>query len=203
MAEFNHAGRRGGGPASLAGAAPTVGAVDHDDPHGLATFIREVEDWPEQGVSFKDLTPLWADARAFAVAIDRLADRFVGRGIVKVVGMEARGFVVASPVAHRLGAGFVPVRKPDKLPWHTHAERYELEYGTDHLEIHRDAIAPGERVLIVDDVLATGGTAAATVQLVELLGGQVVGLGFIVELAFLHGAAKLGSHERHSLVTYR
>lgn len=180
-----------------------MGAVDHDDPHGLATLIREVEDWPEQGVSFKDLTPLWADARAFAVAVDALADRFVGRGIVKVVGMEARGFVMASPVAHRLGAGFVPVRKPDKLPWDTHAERYELEYGTDHLEIHRDAVAPGERVLIVDDVLATGGTSAATVQLVELLGGQVVGLGFIIELAFLGGATKLGPHEHHSLITYR
>jgi adenine phosphoribosyltransferase len=180
-----------------------VDAVDHDDPHGLATYIREVEDWPQQGVSFKDLTPLWADARAFAVAIDRLADHFVGRGIVTVVGMEARGFVVASPVAHRLGAGFVPVRKPDKLPWDTHVEHYELEYGTDHLEIHRDAVAPGERVLIVDDVLATGGTAAATIQLVEALEGQVVGLGFMVELRFLGGAARLGTHERHALVSYR
>ncbi|MFN7148497.1 MAG: adenine phosphoribosyltransferase [Microthrixaceae bacterium] len=177
--------------------------MDHDDPHGLAAFIREVDDWPEPGVSFKDLTPLWADARTFAVAIDQLADHFVGRGIVKVVGMEARGFVVASPVAHRLGAGFVPVRKPDKLPWDTHVEHYELEYGSDHLEIHRDAIAPGERVLIVDDVIATGGTAAATIQLVEALGGHVVGLGFIVELVFLDGATALGSHEHHSLVSYR
>lgn len=177
--------------------------MDHDDAHGLTAFIREIDDWPEPGVSFKDLTPMWADARAFATAIDQLAEHFVGRGIVKVVGMEARGFVVASPVAHRLGAGFVPVRKPDKLPWDTHVEHYELEYGTDHLEIHRDAIAPGERVLIVDDVIATGGTAAATLQLVEALGGHVVGLGFIVELAFLDGAARLGAHEHHSLVHYR
>ncbi len=177
--------------------------MDHDDPHSLSAFIREIDDWPEPGVSFKDLTPLWADARAFATAIDRLADPFVGRGVAKVVGMEARGFVVASPVAHRLGAGFVPVRKPNKLPWATETEPYELEYGTDHLEIHRDAIVAGERVVIMDDVIATGGTAAATLRLVESLGGEVVGLGFVVELAFLGGAAQLGGHERHSLMTYR
>lgn len=180
-----------------------MGGVDHDDAHGLRELIREIDDWPEPGVSFKDLTPLWADARAFATVIDLLAEHFVGRGVAKVVGMEARGFVVASPVAHRLGAGFVPVRKPDKLPWDTHVEHYELEYGADHLEIHRDAIAPGEPVLILDDVLATGGTAAATIQLVEALEGQVVGLGFIVELGFLDGAARLGRHEHHSLVSYR
>lgn len=180
-----------------------MGAVDHDDPHGLTAFIREIEDWPEPGVSFKDLTPLLADPRAFATTIDQLADPFVGRDIAKVVGMEARGFVVAAPVALRLGAGFVPVRKPNKLPWATEIEPYELEYGTDHLEIHRDAILPGERVLVMDDVIATGGTAAATLRLVESLGGAVVGLGFVVELAFLGGAALLGRREHHSLITYR
>ena len=174
-----------------------------DDPHGLAPFIREISDWPEPGVSFKDITPLLADARAFATAVDRLADHFIGRGITTVVGMEARGFVVASPVAHRLGAGFVPVRKPNKLPWQTEIEQYELEYGTDHLEIHRDAIAPGARVVIIDDVIATGGTAAATVRLVETLGGTVVGLGFIADLAFLGGTDLLAGHEHVSLITYR
>jgi len=174
-----------------------------DDPHGLASFIREISDWPEPGVSFKDITPLLADARAFATTVDRLADHFIGRGITTVVGMEARGFVIASPVAHRLGAGFVPVRKPNKLPWQTEIEHYELEYGTDHLEIHRDAIAPGARVVIIDDVIATGGTAAATVRLVETLGGTVVGLGFIADLAVLGGTELLAGHEHVSLITYR
>lgn len=174
-----------------------------DDPYGLAPFIREISNWPEPGVSFKDITPLLADAGAFATAVDRLADHFLGRGITAVVGMEARGFVMASPVALRLGAGFVPVRKPNKLPWQTEIEQYELEYGTDHLEIHRDAIAPGARVVIIDDVIATGGTAAATVRLVETLGGIVVGLGFIADLAFLGGTELLAGHEHVSLITYR
>ncbi len=202
MAEVNHA------PAvAVLPEPPRVGAyrvaVDLDDPHGLTAFIREIDDWPEPGVSFKDLTPLFADAGAFSTAIDRLAAPFAERGVAKVIGMEARGFVVASPVAHRLGAGFVPVRKPDKLPWDTEIEPYELEYGEDHLEIHRDAIVAGERVLILDDVLATGGTAAATLRLVETLGGDVVGLGFVVELGFLGGVSRLGGHEHHTLVTYR
>ncbi len=177
--------------------------VNAEDPHELTPFIREVADWPEPGVSFKDITPLLADARAFATTVDRLADHFIGRGITTVVGIEARGFVIASPVAHRLGAGFVPVRKPNKLPWQTEIEQYELEYGTDHLEIHRDAIAPGARVVIVDDVIATGGTAAATVRLVETLGGVVVGLGFIAELAFLGGTERIAEREHVSLITYR
>jgi len=180
-----------------------VSAVTPDDPHDLKHLIREIADWPEPGVSFKDITPLLADAQAFAVTVDRLADHFVGWGITAVVGIEARGFVIASPVAHRLGAGFVPVRKPNKLPWATETETYELEYGTDHLEIHRDAIEPGARVLVVDDVIATGGTAAATLRLVETLGGTVVGLGFIVELGFLGGAALLADREYVSLITYR
>ncbi len=174
-----------------------------DDPHGLAPFVREIPDWPKPGVSFKDITPLLADARAFAATVDRLADHFIGQGITTVVGIEARGFVIAGAVAHRLGAGFVPVRKPNKLPWQTEIEHYELEYGTGHLEIHRDAIAPGARVVIVDDVIATGGTAAATVRLVETLGGTVVGLGFIATLAYLGGAELLAGHEHVSLITYR
>ena len=177
--------------------------MNPDDPHDLTPFIREIPDWPEPGVSFKDITPLLADARAFATTVDRLADHFIGRGVTTVVGIEARGFVIASPVALRLGAGFVPVRKPNKLPWATERQQYDLEYGTDHLEIHRDAIAPGARVVIVDDVIATGGTAAATVRLVEALGGIVVGLGFIVELTFLGGTELIADRERVSLITYR
>lgn len=168
----------------------------------LASFVRDVPDFPSPGVVFKDITPLLADPEAFATVVDRLAEPFVGRGITKVVGIEARGFVIAAPVAHRLGAGFVPARKPGKLPWGTESESYELEYGTDALEIHVDAVSPGEQVLIVDDVIATGGTAAATVRLVESIGGVVAGLGFVIELAFLGGATQLGDHERVSLLTY-
>ena len=167
-----------------------------------ASLIRDVPDFPKPGITFKDITPLLADPEAFAEVVDRLAEPFVGRGITKVVGIEARGFVVAAPVAHRLGAGFVPVRKPGKLPWETASEAYELEYGTDELEVHLDAIAPGEKVLVVDDVIATGGTALAAARLVEGLGGQVVGLAFLIELAFLGGADRLGELPHVSLITY-
>jgi adenine phosphoribosyltransferase len=126
----------------------------------------------------------------------------VGRRVDKVVGIEARGFVIAAPVAHRLGAGFVPVRKPGKLPWETEREEYALEYGTDQLEVHVDALAPGDRVAIIDDVIATGGTAAATARLVERIGGEVVGLGFVIELAFLDGARQLSRWDHVSLLTY-
>jgi adenine phosphoribosyltransferase len=167
-----------------------------------AALIRDVPDFPKPGITFKDITPLLADPVAFAEVVDRMAEPFVGRGVTKVVGIEARGFVVAAPVAHRLGAGFVPVRKPGKLPWETASEAYELEYGTDELEVHLDAIAPGEKVLVVDDVIATGGTALAAARLVEGLGGQVVGLAFLIELAFLHGRAKLKGHPVTSLIVY-
>jgi adenine phosphoribosyltransferase len=167
-----------------------------------AALIRDVPDFPKPGITFKDITPLLADPVAFAEVVDRLAEPFVGRGVTKVVGIEARGFVVAAPVAHRLGAGFVPVRKPGKLPWETASEAYELEYGTDELEVHLDAIAPGEKVLVVDDVIATGGTALAAARLVEGLGGEVVGLAFLIELAFLGGADRLGELPHVSLVTY-
>jgi len=151
---------------------------------------------------YKDITPLLAAPEAFTAMVDGIADRFAGRRIDRVLGIEARGFIVAAPVAYRFGAGFVPVRKAGKLPWQIEREEYELEYGTDLLEIHRDGVHPGEQVLVIDDVMATGGTAAATVRLVEKLGGEVAGLGFIIELAFLGGRQKLPGHEIVSLITY-
>jgi adenine phosphoribosyltransferase len=168
----------------------------------LRGLIRDIPDFPQPGVVFKDITPLLADARAFAAMIDAVAEPFAGAGIDKVLGIEARGFIVAAPVADRLGAGFVPVRKAGKLPWQVEKEEYVLEYGTDLLEIHQDALAPGERALVVDDVMATGGTAAATIRLVEKLGGDVVALAFVIELAFLGGRGKLNDHRAVSLITY-
>jgi adenine phosphoribosyltransferase len=153
-------------------------------------------------VVFKDITPLLAAPDAFAAVVDAVAAPFADRRIDKVAGIEARGFMFAAPVAYRHAAGFVPVRKAGKLPWEIEREEYELEYGTDLLEIHRDAIHPGEQVLIVDDVLATGGTAAATLRLVERLGGVVVGLAFFIELGFLHGRDRLPGRELHSVVGY-
>jgi adenine phosphoribosyltransferase len=168
----------------------------------LKEHVRDIPDFPKPGISFKDITPLLGHREAFRFTIDTLAEQFSGQAVDKVLGIEARGFIPAAPVAHQYGAGFVPVRKAGKLPWQIEKEEYELEYGTDLLEIHRDAILPGERALILDDVLATGGTAAAVIRLVEKLGGVVVGLGFIVELAFLEGRRKLGEHQAVSLITY-
>lgn len=168
----------------------------------LAPFIRDIPDFPKEGVVFKDITPLLGSGAAFAACIDGIAAAFEDRPVDKVIGVEARGFILAAPVALRLGAGFVPVRKPGKLPWEIERQEYELEYGTDLLEIHRDAVTPGERVLIVDDVLATGGTAAATTRLVEEVGGEVVGLGFLIELAFLSGRAGIGRYDIATLLTY-
>ncbi|MGH8998964.1 MAG: adenine phosphoribosyltransferase [Acidimicrobiia bacterium] len=168
----------------------------------LKDLVRDIPDFPKAGVAFKDITPLLGDAEGYALLVEAIAASASGRGVTKVVGIEARGFIVAAPVAYRLGAGFVPVRKTGKLPWRVEAEGYALEYGTDLLEIHADAISPGERVVIVDDVLATGGTAAATVRLVERLGGVVAGLAFIVELGFLGGRSQLTGHHLTSLLTY-
>jgi adenine phosphoribosyltransferase len=168
----------------------------------LKGHIRDVADFPTPGIVFRDLTPLLGDAEALRFAIDTLADVFEGRRIDKVVGVEARGFIVAAPVAYRLGAGFVPVRKPGKLPWRTESEQYALEYGVDSLEMHGDALTAGEDVLIVDDVIATGGTARATARLVERAGGTVAGLGFLVELTYLAGREKLGGYDIVSLVAY-
>jgi adenine phosphoribosyltransferase len=168
----------------------------------LEELVRDVPDFPKPGIIFKDVTPLWADASAFRFSIDAIADHYAGVEIDRVVGIEARGFILAAPVAYRFGAGFVPVRKPGKLPAEIASESYELEYGTDTLEVHRDGILAGQRVLVVDDVLATGGTAAATIRLVEGLGGSVIGLGFLLELGFLRGRERLTDYELVSLITY-
>ncbi|RKS67823.1 adenine phosphoribosyltransferase [Actinomadura pelletieri DSM 43383] len=163
--------------------------------------IRDVDDYPKPGVVFKDITPLLADHVAFAGVVDAIVNHH-GRGTIdKIVGIEARGFILAAPVAYHFGAGFVPVRKKGKLPSRTHEETYDLEYGTETIEIHHDAFRPGDRVLIVDDVLATGGTAAAAAELVRRGGGDVAGLSVLLELSFLHGRDKLGNLDIHSLVT--
>jgi adenine phosphoribosyltransferase len=168
----------------------------------LRELVREIPDYPERGVTFRDITPLLGDADGFRRAIDELAGRFVDDDVDRVVGVEARGFILAAPVAYRLGASFVPVRKAGKLPWAVVREEYKLEYGSDRLEIHRDAIHPDERILVVDDVLATGGTAAATCRLVEALGGSIVGLGILIELSELGGRAALGERRLEALATY-
>ncbi len=174
-----------------------------EDRHGrLRTLIRDIPDFPRPGVMFKDITPLLADARALADTVDALSAPFSGRGVNKVVGIEARGFILAAPVALALGAGLVPVRKAGKLPSEVHSETYDLEYGSDTLEIHRDAVEPGDRVLIVDDVLATGGTAATAARMVEKLGAEPIGYSFILELAFLGGRGRIGDMEAFSIVTY-
>src|SRR3954462_3956451 len=157
----------------------------------LRAHIRDVPDFPKKGIVFKDITPMLGNAAALAHVIDRLAETFKGKGITKVVGIESRGFIFATPVALALGAGFVPIRKPGKLPWKSRSQKYGLEYGTDTIEIHDDAVGPQDRVLMVDDVLATGGTMEAACKLVRLLGGQVVGCAFAIDLAFLGGAKRL------------
>jgi adenine phosphoribosyltransferase len=171
------------------------------DPSWLAERVRDVADFPQAGIVFKDMTPLLADVDAFRFTVDAIADHAAGLTVDKVVGIEARGFIFAAPVAYRLGAGFVPIRKPGKLPYRTVTETYALEYGTDALEIHEDAVAAGDDVLVVDDVLATGGTAAATCRLVERLGGRIAGCAFVAELGFLDGRAKLADHDILSLMT--
>ena len=172
------------------------------DAEALRARIRDIPDVPKPGIVFKDITPLLNDAGAFRSTVDAIAGHFAGRPVDRVLGVEARGFIIAAPVAYQLQAGFVPVRKAGKLPWEIEKQEYELEYGTDLLEIHRDAVRPGESVLVVDDVLATGGTAAATARLVEKLGGRVAGMGFVIELGFLDGRARLDGYELVSLVTY-
>lgn len=159
-------------------------------------------DFPKPGIQFKDITPVLADGRLFAGVMDHLLDGLGAADIDKVVGVDARGFIFGAAAAARLGVGFVPVRKKGKLPWVTHEENYDLEYGTAAVAVHVDAVRSGERVLLVDDLLATGGTAAATLALLNKLGATVVGLRFLIELAFLDGRRRLGSHPVRSLVTY-
>ncbi len=168
----------------------------------LKKLIREVPDWPKPGILFYDLTTLLKDQKGFRTLIDRLCEHYANKHVDVVAGIEARGFIFAPALAYRLGAGFVPVRKPKKLPWKTAQVSYELEYGTDALEVHQDAVRPGQRVLVCDDLLATGGTAAATVKLMRQLGGEVTGAAFAVELRFLNGRAKLPGLDVFSLIQY-
>jgi adenine phosphoribosyltransferase len=172
------------------------------DVASLQGLVRDIPDFPEPGILFRDVAPLLGDVDGFRFAVDALADEFAGETIDRVVGIEARGFLLAAPVAYRVGAALVPVRKAGKLPHEVVSEEYELEYGTDALEMHRDAIEEGDRVLIVDDVVATGGTAAATGRLVEHLGGQVAGFAFLIELEALGGRDRLDGHRVHSLIRY-
>jgi adenine phosphoribosyltransferase len=168
----------------------------------LKTLIREVPDFPKPGINFYDITTLLKDPGGLKEVIDGLCSHYSGKGIRIVAGIEARGFIFAPALAYALNAGFVPIRKPKKLPSLTERVEYALEYGTDAVEMHRDAVQPGDGVLIVDDVLATGGTAAAAAKLVEKLGGRVAGLGFVIELDFLNGRTKLPGRDVYSLITY-
>ncbi len=171
-------------------------------PDDLKKLIREVPDFPKPGILFYDITTLLKDGPGFRQVIDGLKEHYRGSGVDTVIGIEARGFIFAPALAYALGAGFVPVRKPKKLPSARISETYQLEYGSDSLEMHKDAIESGHRVLVVDDLLATGGTAAAVTRLVEKIGGKVAGLGFVVELTFLNGRQKLNGFDVFSLLQY-
>ena len=175
----------------------TAAESDH-----LKKLIREIPDFPKKGILFYDITTLLKDKTGLAMLIDKLSEHYISHDIDLVLGMEARGFIFAPALAYALGAGFVPVRKPKKLPAECLRVSYDLEYGSDSLEMHKDAVVGGSRVLIVDDLLATGGTAAAVARLVEQAGGQVAGLGFAIELTFLHGRQKLAGYDVFSLLEY-
>ena len=168
----------------------------------IRNLIRNVPDFPKEGIAFKDITPVLSDIEALRLAVKEMASPFNDSGIDVVVGIESRGFIFGAPIADILSCSFVPVRKPGKLPWKTESVSYELEYGTDALEIHKDAIAKGQSVLIVDDLLATGGTAEATCKLVSKLGGNIKGLSVLIELEDLNGRKKLNQYNVHSLVKY-
>lgn len=168
----------------------------------LRSAIRDVADFPKPGIIFKDITPILSDGALFRESIDLLCETAGGVKIDKVVGIDARGFIFAAAVADRLGAGFVPVRKKGKLPWKTRQTSYSLEYGESIIELHEDAVRPGETILLVDDLLATGGTAAAAVRLLEELGAEISGISVLIELAFLEGRAPLRPHAVHSILCY-
>jgi len=168
----------------------------------LQDAIRDVPDFPKKGIIFKDITTLLKEPDLLKESIDLLGEHYRDKGVQKVVGIESRGFIFASAIACNLGAGFVPVRKPGKLPAETLTESYALEYGTDSIEIHRDSISPGEKVAVVDDLLATGGTMAATLKLLEKLGAEVVGVSFLIELEFLKGREKIPGYDIHTLIKY-
>ena len=167
----------------------------------LKKFIRDIPDFPKPGIVFKDITPLLADAGAFRAMIDALVDPYRGR-VDTVLGIESRGFIIGAAAALALGTGIAIVRKPGKLPYRKHRATYELEYGSDALEIHDDAVGDGHRVLLIDDLLATGGTATAAIQLVEQCGGRIAACAFVIELGFLKGRARLAPHEVHALIRY-
>jgi adenine phosphoribosyltransferase len=199
-------GASDGGPGGgAAGRTPEVQAEAPKGPHGerrLLQLIRDIDDFPKPGIGFKDITPLLADPWGFAHAVGCLAQYARPLGVDCVVAAEARGFLLGPALALELGAGFVLARKPGKLPYETISAEYLLEYGASQLEMHTDAVRSGKRVLVHDDLLATGGTAKALCELVEELGGEVVGCGFLVELAFLHGRERLAPHDAHALLTY-
>jgi adenine phosphoribosyltransferase len=171
-------------------------------PNDLCRCIRDIPDFPKKGIVFKDITPLLANPSALAMAVELLANPFRGKGIEVVVGAESRGFIFGIAVAQALSAGFVPIRKPGKLPYKTHKMTYDLEYGTDSLEIHTDAVKPGQKVLMVDDLLATGGTMRACCDLVAGLGGKIAGITFLLELTFCKGREKLQEFEVNSIIQY-
>jgi len=169
----------------------------------LKQYIRDVPDWPKKGILFRDITPLLANPKAFSTAVDALCADFIGVGIEYVAAVEARGFIFGSAVAEKLGAGFVPIRKQGKLPSKTESITYDLEYGTDTLEVHSDTVESSAKVLMVDDLLATGGTMAAACRLIEKIGGQVAGIVFLIELAGLHGREKIANYKVKSIISYQ
>ena len=175
---------------------------DIGDLEGLKKVIRDVPDFPRKGIIFKDITTLLADGKHYRKAVDSVASQYQGKGIEKVVAIEARGFILGSSVAYKLGVGLVPVRKKGKLPYDCVEESYTLEYGTDTLEMHQDAIQKGEKVLLVDDLLATGGTAEAVLKLIQRLGGETVGCAFLIELSFLNGRKKINGCPVTSILQY-
>lgn len=168
----------------------------------LGELIRDIPDFPKPGIVFKDITPLLGNAAGLSLAVEYLTQPFRQSHVDLVIGAESRGFIFGTAVAQSLSAGFVPIRKPGKLPHETHSESYELEYGTDHVEVHRDAIKPGDRVLLIDDVLATGGTMAACCRLAERLGGEIIGAAVLIELAFLKGRSRLNGRPLHSVLSF-
>lgn len=168
----------------------------------LAQYIREIPDWPKKGILFRDITPLLANPKAFPAAVEALCVPWLDAGVEYVAAVEARGFIFGAAVAAELGAGFIPIRKKGKLPYETERVTYELEYGTDCVEMHRDAVPPGAKVLMVDDLLATGGTMRAACQLIEKVGAEVVGIAFLIELADLHGREQLTQYRLHTVICY-
>jgi adenine phosphoribosyltransferase len=168
----------------------------------LTQYIRAIPDWPKAGILFRDITPLLADPQAFPAAVEALCAPFKRAGVAYVAGVEARGFIFGAAVATKLRAGFIPIRKKGKLPWQTESVTYDLEYGTDCIEMHRDAVTPGARVLLVDDLLATGGTMQAACRLMEKVGAEIVGIAVVIELTDLNGRQRLAPHKIHALISY-